>query len=384
MLKYFKWSFLVTIIGLIGAYLWGEHIKPGGGMVALFIATVLVILEVSLSFDNAVVNAVRLRKMTPLWQQRFLTWGILIAVFGMRLVFPVVIVAIFANVGLIEVTMMALNDSEQYTHYLHESHATIASFGGIFLFMIFLSFLTDQTKKIHWIAGIENNLVHLGKLKGFEVILALILLYITQIFLPADDKLPVVLAGMSGLITYLLVDGISSWVEGIADCKYDTKPVKDCIRQTGFMGFLYLEIIDASFSFDGVLAAFAISKDIIIISLGLGVGAMFVRSLTVMLVEKQTLQKYIYLEHGAHWAIGALAIIMIYTTFAQVSEVITGLIGVGFIVAAYFSSIAFRKSHPDYEHEVIIAVEDGDLKISTEPLLEPPDLKEEGKETSEV
>lgn len=338
-MKYFRASFLVTIIGLIIAYIWGERLNPGTGLITLFITGVLAVLEVSLSFDNAVVNAVKLRTMSPIWQRRFLTWGMLIAVFGMRLVFPVMIVSVFAGVGIIDVATMALNSPEKYAHYLHESHATIASFGGIFLLMLFLSFIFNEAKKVHWLKKIEEKLVKVGKLEGVEVVIALSSLYLIQNSVEDVHRLPVVLAGISGLIIYLLIDGLSKLLEDSESSRALCKSVK----QGGFMSFLYLEIIDSSFSFDGVMGAFAISSDIVIISIGLTIGAMFVRSLTIMLVEKETLAKYIYLEHGAHWAIGALAIIMLYSTYGEVSEVVTGLIGAGFIAASYISSISFNK-----------------------------------------
>ena len=94
-------------------------------------------------------------------------------------------------------------------------------------------------------------------------------------------------------------------------------------------------MLDASFSFDGVVGAFAITSDPIIIAIGLGVGAMFIRSLTVYLVRKGTLSEYVYLEHGALWAIGALAVLLLITIKYDVPEVVTGLIGVGFIGAAF-------------------------------------------------
>ena len=106
-----------------------------------------------------------------------------------------------------------------------------------------------------------------------------------------------------------------------------------------------MELIDASFSLDGVLGAFALSNDVIIIAIGLGIGAMFVRSLTLLIVETKTLSKFRYLEHGAHWAIGALAIIMLITTVHEIPEVITGLIGLFFIVAALISSVLYNKRH---------------------------------------
>ncbi len=350
-MKYHKLSFLVTFIGLIIAYFWAENFLPGSGIKALFLTSVLAILEVSLSFDNAVVNAVRLQKMTPLWQKRFLTWGMLIAVFGMRLVFPIAIVAIFANIGILEVINLALTNPDKYSYYLHESHEPIAAFGGIFLLMLFLSFVFNQAKKIHWIRIVEEKLAKLGKLEGVEVIIALSTLYIAQGFVKPEEKLAVVLAGISGLIIYLFIDGLVKLLES----EEQASIISSTVKQGGLMSFLYLEIIDASFSFDGVIGSFAISKDIVIISLGLTIGAMFVRSFTIMLVEKKTLAKYIYLEHGAHWAIGALAFIMIYTTFGKISEVITGVIGAGFIAASYFSSLYFnrRKKIQVYKEEII-------------------------------
>ena len=118
------------------------------------------------------------------------------------------------------------------------------------------------------------------------------------------------------------------------------------LKNSCFINFLYLELIDASFSLDGVLGAFALSKDILIITIGLSIGAMFVRSLTIMLVEKKTLKQYRYLEHGAHWAIGALAMIMFISALHEVSEIITGFIGLVFIVIAYITSIRENRKEP--------------------------------------
>ena len=91
-LKTFGWSFAVTALGLVAAVFYG-------GWQAFGVVAILSVLEISLSFDNAVVNAGILKKMNAFWQKIFLTIGILIAVFGMRLVFPVVIVAISAKIG---------------------------------------------------------------------------------------------------------------------------------------------------------------------------------------------------------------------------------------------------------------------------------------------
>ena len=107
----------------------------------------------------------------------------------------------------------------------------------------------------------------------------------------------------------------------------------------GVAGFLYLELLDASFSFDGVVGAFALTHNLIIITLGLGAGAFFVRSFTILLVERGTLDTYRFLEHGAFWAVGVLAVIMLAGVEFHVPEAITGLLGGLLIVLALGSSI---------------------------------------------
>ena len=342
MLEYFLESYIVTFLGLTGAFFWGEHVHPGSGFACVFIALVLGALEISLSFDNAVVNAMKLEKMSHVWRHRFLTWGIIIAVFGMRFLFPILVVSIFAKLRMIEVAKIAVTEVDKYAYYLHETHDPIVTFGGMFLIMLFLNYFFDNKKEIHWIRPIENWLAHLDHMKGIEILISLIALLITQNVVPADQKVTVMIAGISGIITYLAIDGFTHYLE-----KHEQMRLEQCSLQaagcTGLVSFIYLELIDASFSLDGVLGAFAISKDIIIISIGLAIGAMFVRSLTIMLVEKKTLKKFLYLEHGAHWAIGALAVLMLVSTVKELPEVVTGGIGLAFIISAFISSIMHNR-----------------------------------------
>ncbi len=340
--KYFLGSYLITIFGLIMAYLWGEHVHSGSGLVCLFVVCILAILETSLSFDNAVVNAMKLERMSEAWRHRFLTWGIAIAVFGMRFLFPILVVSIFAKLNIMEVTNIALNDSQKYAQYLQATHAPIVTFGGMFLIMLFLNYFFNHEKEVHWISCIEKPLSHLDHIRGIEIIICLSIIIFMQNYMPDEQKIPVMISGMAGIITYLAIDGISHFLE-----KHEEMRMAQCatntIKCTGLISFIYLELIDASFSLDGVLGAFALSNDVIIITIGLAIGAMFVRSLTIMLVEKKTLAQFLYLEHGAHWAIGALAIIMLITTTKEVPEIVTGGIGLFFIVAALISSIIHNK-----------------------------------------
>lgn len=341
MLHYFSGSYIVTVFGLIAAYLWGEHMHSGTGLTCVFIALVLAVLEISLSFDNAVVNAMKLEKMSPKWQHRFITWGILIAVFGMRFLFPLLVVAIFAKVNILNVLNMALNDVNQYTNYLEQTHAAIVTFGGSFLMMLFIDYFTSQEKKVHWLKFIEPALQKLHKYKSIGTVLTLIAIICVILNVELISRFSVAISGISGIIAYLFIDGLSEWLEKKQEER--AKLYADTVKCSGLIGFLYLELIDASFSLDGVLGAFALSKDIIIITLGLFIGAMFVRSLTIMLVEKKTLAQYLYLEHGAHWAIGVLAILMFISTTHEIPEVITGTLGLIFIISSLISSILHNK-----------------------------------------
>ena len=115
--------------------------------------------------------------------------------------------------------------------------------------------------------------------------------------------------------------------------------------QRGLGGFIYLNVLDASFSFDGVIGAFALSNNMVIIALGLSIGAMFVRSLTLLLVQKGTLAQYRYLEHGAFWAILALAAIMLISARYEVPETLTGVIGAALIAVSLWWSIRHKRRH---------------------------------------
>jgi len=331
-LKIFFLSYLVTAVALITSYLWA-------GVDGLIIAVLLMAMEISLSFDNAVVNATVLRTMSKKWQQRFLTWGILIAVFGMRLVLPVVIVSFATGLGMWDVSHMALNAPDEYSKHVLASHVQIAAFGGMFLLMVFLKFVCNASKELHWISWIERKLSALGKLESVEVILAFIILLIAQSYLPQADQLRAMIAGSIGVVLYVATSSLTALFSGQEAGASAAKTV----AYSGFMGFVYLQFLDASFSLDGVIGAFAISKDVVIIMLGLGAGAMFVRSLTIYLVRKGTLDEFVFLEHGAHWGIGALAMIMLVSMVTHVSEFITGLIGVGFILLSLWSSLRHRK-----------------------------------------
>lgn len=352
-MKHFRFSIIFTIICLGLSAWWGFTHGPQAGInamiKALLVTAILAVMEISLSFDNAVVNASVLRNWDAFWRRLFLTVGILVAVFGMRLLFPLLIVGVTADMSMVEVAKLALNDPTSYSEKLMLHHAEIAAFGGMFLLLVFLNFLFDDGKETHWFHWLEVKLTNLGSVPAMSVFIALIVLLIMASAVDGGTKLAVVMSGIWGVVVYVGVKALSHMLEGSShdDEEGEKSPSSSGssnIVKAGVGGFLYLEVLDASFSFDGVIGAFAITSDVVIIMLGLAIGAMFVRSMTIFLVEKGTLEAYIYLEHGAHYAIGALAVIMLVSgTGVHVPELITGLIGVAFIVWAVFSSIAHSK-----------------------------------------
>ncbi|MGZ5052821.1 MAG: DUF475 domain-containing protein [Methylobacter sp.] len=335
-MQHFRLSFIVAAICLAAAFYWG-------GVIGAFIAVILGVLEVSLSFDNAVVNAAILKRMNERWQKYFLTWGILIAVFGMRLVFPIAIVSFATGIGFAGVTEMALEDPATYAQHLAASHVQIAAFGGMFLLMVFYSFIFNEKKELHWLGYVERKMASFGKLEAIEIIMALGPLLFIHHFLPKEIREDVLFAGVAGVILFVIVDSLAALFEH----EEEGEQVVETLKRSGMMSFIYLEVLDASFSFDGVIGAFAITQDVVIIMLGLAIGAMFVRSLTVYLVRKGTLDEYVFLEHGAHYAIGVLAGIMLVSITHHISEVVTGLTGAILIALSVFSSVRYKKTHAD-------------------------------------
>ncbi|SDY41133.1 hypothetical protein SAMN05444365_102182 [Micromonospora pattaloongensis] len=366
LLKTFGGSFAVTILGLGAAMLYG-------GPTGLAIAAILIILEISLSFDNAVVNATVLERLSPFWQKLFLTLGIAIAVVGMRLVFPLVIVGVTAKLNPVEAVQLALEKGDPHTpgtygYLMHDAHSAIAAFGGVFLLMLFLNFVFEE-RELKWLSWLERPLARVGKLEQLAVVVSMVAVAVAAYaFAPEGKTATVLVSGILGVVTYILVNGLGEVFESDEDgpevqnlpgIHGSAERLDEVVNRGGnsqlavkvgkaaFFSFLYLEVLDASFSFDGVIGAFAITNDPIIMAIGLGVGALYVRSLTVFLVRKGTLSEYVYLEHGAQWAIGALAACLLISIKYEIPEVVTGLVGVGLIAAAFVSSIVRNRRNGD-------------------------------------
>ncbi|MAS05485.1 MAG: hypothetical protein CL534_12485 [Ahrensia sp.] len=337
---YLRLAFAVTAIGLaLAGWLgWQTTGSFTGTASFLFTATVLAALEIALSFDNAIVNANKLKDMDPVWQRRFLTWGILIAVFGMRILFPLLVVVFAAKIGPISAVVMAATEPERYGHIMEEAHVSIAAFGGTFLMMVALTYFIDDGKDVDWIATLECRLRQCASIRGIEIAIVLAIIIAFSSFLPRHEAATFLFSGAAGLLTFLGVEILGHVLDA-------SKDAKRMVRQGGLGAFLYLEMLDASFSFDGVIGAFALTRNLFLIAIGLGIGAMYVRSVTIMLVELGTLSKFRYLEHGAFYSILLLALIMFAQSFMPIPEVVTGLIGVVLIALSLRSSLAHNRKH---------------------------------------
>ena len=341
MLRHFRMPiiFAVACFALGAWYGWSQEHLLAGMLRVLWIVGVLSVLEVSLSFDNAVVNATVLEDMDEIWQKRFLTWGMVFAVYGMYVIFPLAIVAVAAGLGPVETVRLSLTDPEKYEQIVSSAHVGIAGFGGAFLGLVGLKFFFDKEKEVHWIAVVEEWAARISALPALEIVFILGALWGVSRLLPEHEALTFIVAGLFGVICFVLVEGLG---EFLSERDERMKEAGTAV-QRGLGGFIYLNVLDASFSFDAVIGAFALSNNMVVIALGLSIGAMFVRSLTLLLVQKGTLAEYRYLEHGAFWAILALAGIMLVSAKYEVPETVTGLIGAALIAVSLWWSVRHKR-----------------------------------------
>ena len=336
--SYFYGFFVVWFIASLLLYFYG-------GIFAVYQGTILSVLELSLSFDNAVVNATILATMAVVWRQRFLVWGMIIAVFGVRFIFPIFIVYFSTSMNLVDSFNLAITNPDEYEKIIESSHHVIMSFGGMFLLMLFLKFLFDANKDLHWIKYIENFATKISKKGDIKIIFILFLMLGITYFAPNEvvmgdemavvNKIEILAPMLIGMIAFYLIEFFKDFMEKNKEEK-DSKVTQ---LSGGFISFIYLEIIDMSFSLDGVLGAFAVTQNIVIIMLGLGIGAMAVRSLTIYMVEREVVSKYIFLEHGAMWSIGLLALSMIVQIFHHLPPMLITTFAIVPIGLAFVHSI---------------------------------------------
>ncbi|MDO8336465.1 MAG: DUF475 domain-containing protein [Candidatus Saccharibacteria bacterium] len=330
-----KYYWLVSIITIAIWLLVGWRL----GTEALTLCVILTLLEITFSADNAVVNSRVLVTLSPFWQKMFMTVGIILAVFVVRFILPIVIVMVGAELSFDKTFDLALNHPEAYKLELDKAAPVINAFGAMFLFLVALDFFIDPKKKISWLV-VEKYLVsfakkipHAGLLIGFGI------LVVTVFTLSSEVRLQVSAAMFAAILLYSGLKFINHLME-----KHEkNSKLTHKVGMAAFLAFVYLQILDASFSLDGVIGAFALTDNIIIIMAGLGAGAIWVREMTLHMVHTNALVRYRYLEHGAHWAIFVLGLIMLLKlVHIEPPEVFVGVVGLVFVAASLYSSY---KSH---------------------------------------
>lgn len=340
---FFFWeSFLGTVLGLATAFWLGYQAGgPTEALAYLVTTTLLACLETSVSLDNAVVNAAVLRVMRPVWRMIFLTVGIAVAVFGMRILFPVLITSVVGGVPMAEAWSIATTQPERYQALMEESHVSVMGFGGMFLLMVALTYFLNENKETHWVPWIEELLMRAGSVENAAASLAIGVVLATLPFIPQASKYPFLVSALAGFAVHALIDVLKHLVGG--------SDILEAAAKNGLVGFVYLEILDSSFSFDGVVAAFALTNKFWLIALGLGIGALFVRSTTVYLVDRGTLEHFVYLEPAAFWAIGFLVAVMFASAAGHHlpgGEVTTALTSLAILLAGVITSIRSRGRRP--------------------------------------
>jgi hypothetical protein len=326
MLRHFGFSLFFTIAAVIGSLLLGSPALA-------WTICVLIAIEIAFSFDNAIINAKVLKRMSPKWQRLFLTVGMVIAIVGMRLIFPIVIVMATTHLPWSTVVDDALHHPDVYAAHLAEAHPSIAAFGGSFLLVLSLYFLLDESREILWLHRIERPLQRLGVGNWMPPIFVAVTVIIVSLF-AGQESGQVLRAGLFGVVMYTAIKLLVDFLERVTG----KRNVAHYVGWAAFSAFMYLELLDASFSFDGVLGAFAITDKVVLIFVGLGVGALWVRSITVFMVRRGTLDSYKYLEHGAHYAIFVLALALLGSIFIEVPDAITGAVGLGIIGISFYES----------------------------------------------
>ena len=329
-MKQFMQGFGLSIaVSLVAFGLVFGFLGTGAGLVALILA----MIELAFSFDNAVINAKVLTHLNSFWRSLFLSLGIIIAIFGVRALLPVLIVGLTAHLPLGAVADLALHHPSDYARELLLARPGITAFGGAFLLVLSLQFFMAE-RDVRWLQTIEEPL---GRLRNWWIpmLVALVAVGIVALLPGNHHRSVAFIAGLAGVGLFALMHGLIALLNKLfaADTGSEQR-----VGGAALATFIYLEVLDASLSFDGVIGAFAITSDVVLIAVGLGVGAIWVRSLTVYMVRNRTLDAYRYLEHGAHYAIFVLALSMLLAAVVEVPDFVTGATSLGLIAAAIITS----------------------------------------------
>ncbi|MBI5793859.1 DUF475 domain-containing protein [Candidatus Uhrbacteria bacterium] len=263
----------------------------------------LIVFEVVSSIDNAIVNAHVLKTVPEKFRKFFLLWGLLLAVFVMRGLLPFVIVWLAnADLSFAQILDLVLSDPQKMEVALVHSKPFLLLGGGVYLFFVFLAWLFLEEKKY---AFFVEHFIHRQGVWFY----AISSLFITLIIYFSSTSSPAMaLAASIGATAFFLTDGFRKNAE-------EKEKQLESHHMSAWSKLLYLEVLDASFSIDGVIGAFAFTMAVPLILIGNGIGAFVVREFTVK--GMNVISRFAYLKNGAMYSIGMLGGLMVLESFGR-------------------------------------------------------------------
>jgi len=280
---------------------------------AIFTIIGLSLFETVSSVDNAIINAEVLSTMSKRARRWFLTWGIFIAVFIVRGLLPFVIVWSFnSSLSIGQVLSAAWSSDPLVQESIHKSAPILLVAGGVFLLFLFLHWLFLEDKKL----GLpRTEKFFMAKGVWFYAVVSVLLAVIAWFALQESNLMG--FGAVVGSSLFFITHGFKQ------NAELQEKKLLGS-AQSDLSKLFFLEIIDTTFSIDGVLGAFAFTLSVPLILLGNGLGAVLVRELTMHNIEN--IKKYVYLKNGAMYSILILGIIMILHSFGfKVPEYVSPL-----------------------------------------------------------
>ncbi len=294
----------------------------------------LIVFEMVNSVDNAIVNAYVLKTMSEKWRKIFLFWGILTAVFIMRGLLPLLVVWLSVpEIGFLG-ALKAMVESKPGVAELMEMRKGIILIGaGVFLLLLYLHWLFLEEKNPLFVVD-KFIKPHYGV--WFFACAAIILVALLYL---ARTSPYLMLSAACGNAIFFIMYGLREQAE-----KQKKRIIGAASHISDFSRLMYLEVLDASFSFDGIMGAFAFTTSVPLILIGNGIGALVVRDLTIRGIEK--VAKYRFLKNGAMTSIGLLGIFIISESFGvKIPKVLPTLITILLVGIAFWESHRFLKNH---------------------------------------
>jgi hypothetical protein len=276
----------------------------------------LSLFEAVSSVDNAIINAEVLRTMGEKARKWFLTWGIFFAVFFVRGILPFLIIFAFnPSLTFSEILSAAWSSNPLVHESIEQSAPILLIAGGVFLLFLFLHWLFLEDKHL----GLPRAEKFFMK-KGvwFYAVVSVLLAIISWFALKESNMMG--FGAVVGSTLFFITHGFKQNAE-----EEEKKLLSGNSSRSDLSKLFFLEIIDTTFSIDGVLGAFAFTLSVPLILLGNGLGAIIVRQITISNIER--IKKYIYLKNGAMYSILVLGVVMILHSF-------------GFHIPEYISPVA--------------------------------------------